>query len=357
MRIGHLEAFGPVCPACRLRGDGEQSIVLEAIYAERDGHVLQGMLRCPNLACQREFPILDGIPLLLAQIRDQISGQVLGLMMREDLHPDLESLVGDCCGPGSEFDTVRRHLSHYAVDHWGEYDPDPWEGSGAIARLGALAYDLAPPLPGGLAIDLGCSVGRNSFELAAATGGLVVGLDLNLSMLRLAGQVLRSGRVSYPRRRVGVAFDRRDHAVPVPQAEQVDFWACDAAALPFRDGGLQTITSFNLIDCLPDPFAHLQSLGRVLAPEGLTLLATPYDWAPSATTIQGWIGGHSQRGEDRGDPVERMRRLLQPEVTGLRLQAERPRVPWEVRSYSRSRTLYEAHLLAARACAPDAPAP
>ena len=354
MRVGHLDAFQPVCPACRVRGDGAHPIALAQVFSEAGGHVLQGMLRCSNASCQREYPILDGVPYLLAQIRDQLSAQVLGLLMRDDLAPELESLIGDCCGPGSELDTVRRHLSHYAVDHWGEFDPQPWEGSGAVVRLVDDVTAVAAPAPGGLAVDLGCSVGRSSFELAARTGGLVVGVDLNLSMLRLAAQALRTGRVVYPRRRVGVAFDRRDHAVHPPAAEQVDFWAADAAALPFPDASVQTAMSLNLLDCLPDPFDHLRTLGRILEPGGLALMATPYDWSPGATQIQGWIGGHSQRGEDGGDPVQRMRQVVQPEHCGLRVEAERDDVPWEVRSYARSRTVYQCHVMAMRAQAPEA---
>ena len=352
MRIGHLEAFAPVCPACRVRGDGAHPITLGEVFEARGGHVLQGMLRCSHEACQREYPIIDGVPLLLAQIRDQLSGQALGVLMRDDLDPALESLIGDCCGPGSEYDTVRRHLSHYAVDHWGEFDPEPWTGSGAVVRLLDQVAEMAAPEPG-LAVDLGCSVGRSSFELAERTGGLVVGIDLNLSMLRLASRALRMGRVVYPRRRVGVAFDRRDHPVHPPASDQVDFWAADVAALPFRDHSIQTALSLNLIDCLPDPYDHLKTLGRVLAPGGLGLLATPYDWSPGATRIQGWIGGHSQRGEDQGDPVARIRNLLTPEASGLTLAHERDGLTWEVRSYERSRTVYSCHAVAVRGTPAD----
>ena len=349
MRRAHFEAFGPVCPTCRADGEPGHPIVMGPVLHEADGHILQGVLRCSNVACQREFPILDGVPILLARIQEQLSAQTLGLLLRDDLHPMLESLIGDCCGAGSELDTVRRHLSHYAVDHWGEFDPDPWPGSGAVVRLLSEVLSLTPPPEGGLVVDLGCSIGRSSFELAARTGGLVLGVDLNLSMLRLAARVLRTGRVVYPRRRVGIVYDRRDHAVPTPAAEQVDFWACDAAALPFRHGSIGMAVSLNVLDCLADPYRHLQSLGAMLRPGGLGYLATPYDWSPQATQLGGWIGGHSQRGDDEGDPVRRMRALLTRARTGLEVVAERDGLDWEVRPYRRSRTLYSCHAMAVRA--------
>ena len=59
-----------------------------------------------------------------------------------------------------------------------------------------------------LAIDLGCAAGRTSFDLSARhPSALVLGLDINLALLRLARQAA-GGHVSYPRRRIGVAYDR-----------------------------------------------------------------------------------------------------------------------------------------------------
>ena len=81
---------------------------------------------------------------------------------------------------------------------------------GAVVRcleqgLSLLSRGVEPP-----AIDLGCSVGRSTFVLAGRCDGPVLGVDVNFSMLRLAARVLRSGVVRYPRRRVGIVYDRRE---------------------------------------------------------------------------------------------------------------------------------------------------
>lgn len=348
MRRGHLHAFRPVCPACRATA-GEQEVTLTHVWEEDGEHVIHGMLTCPNPACQREFPIIDGVPLLLAQIRDGIAHQVLGLVARMDLPAPIESLIGDCCGAGSDFDSMRRHLSHYAVDHYGEWDPEPWQGTGAIARLVDDVTTQAPPEPGGLAVDLGCTVGRSTYELAHRTGGLTVGIDLNLTTLRLAAQGLREGEVRYPRRRVGIVFDRRRHAIHPPAAELVDFWAADALALPFRHGSLSNALSLNLIDCLADPWSHVVGLGAHLRPGGRAWICSPYDWSPTATDLARWIGGHSQRGPDGGDTPTRLLSLISPEQCGLQVEHVAEHVPWAVRSYARSQTVYDNHLIALRA--------
>ncbi|MEZ4469763.1 MAG: hypothetical protein R3F60_02955 [bacterium] len=89
-------------------------------------------------------------------------------------------------------------------------------------------------MPDGPAIEIGCSVGRTSFgKLAARHRGLVLGVDVNVSMIRLASRVLVEGEVRYPRRHVGIVFDRRTLPARFPDADRVDFWIADAQALPF----------------------------------------------------------------------------------------------------------------------------
>jgi SAM-dependent methyltransferase len=169
-------------------------------------------------------------------------------------------------------------------------------------------------------------------------------------MLRAASRVLHRGEVRFPRRRVGVVYDRRSFAVELPGAERVDFWACDAQALPFADGTFAAAASLNLIDCVASPADAVASLAGVLAPGGKALVATPYDWSPGATQVEAWLGGHSQRGEEGGASEPALRRLLSSGGVdprgGLRIVAEEPALPWRVRLHERSAVDYRVHLVA-----------
>ncbi|MFC7539743.1 methyltransferase domain-containing protein [Siccirubricoccus deserti] len=130
-------------------------------------------------------------------------------------------------------------------------------------------------------IDAGCGAGRSSFALAARhPDALVLGCDLNLALLRLARRVAAEGWVRYARRRIGLAYDRRDFAAALPGAERVDYWACDATCLPFAPGGAAVVSALNLFDCVPDPPALLAALAAQLAPGGRLLLATPMTGRP-----------------------------------------------------------------------------
>jgi SAM-dependent methyltransferase len=314
------------------------------------------MLHCTRADCQREYPILDGIPLLIPDLRGFVASQFPALAAREDLAPATESLLGDCCGPGSAFDLARQHLSLYGWDHYADLDPEEplgEPGPGSARRVLQAALDLADSMPTGPVLDLGCSVGRTTFALAEAFAGPVLGVDLNFAMLRLAARVLREGVVRYPRRRVGLVYDRREFPVGFAHADRVDFWACDALALPLPPRCAALAVGLNVLDCVSSPRDFLAGVADVLAPGGWTVLTTPYDWSTSATPVEAWLGGHSQRGGGGGASEPVLRALLTPgahpqSITGLQLVAEAAALPWQVRLHERSSVAYRVHAVAAQ---------
>lgn len=326
MKRGHLAALRPVCPVCRAA-----SVDVGTVIREANGDVLEGILNCTNPECLREYPIVDGIPILVAAIRSWLSANPLQLLQRSDLSPELESLIGDALGPGSAFDTLRQHVGIYAADHY--------EGDSAV-RL--LSRDL--DARGGPVLDIGCSVGGTTFALASRFERLTVGVDLNFAMLRVASDVLRSGRARYSRRRVGLAYEPRRLAVEPAHRELVDFWCCDAAALPFASETFGFASVLNLIDCVASPADVVAECARVLRPGGTALFSTPYDWTPSATPVEQWLGGHSQRGANRGAAEPVLRALL---ARHFDVAAEEEHVPWRVRVHERSVMEYLVHVVVA----------
>jgi len=267
-------------------------LTLAHVAREENGHVLEGALHCSNPNCLREYPIIDGIPLLVANIRQYVTDHILPIYARRDLSDFIESMLGDCCGPNSALDQSRQHVSSYAWDHYGEFDPSPAHQnpipSSTVQNLDE-ALQLAGVVPAGPAVDLGCSVGRSSFELAAREQRMVLGIDLHFPMLRLAGEVLRKSTVRYPLRRAGLVYDWREFPVQLPAGEQVDFWACDATALPFPSGTFVLASCWNVVDCVRNPRELLVSLSHALKPGGQVLLTCPYDWSPSATPLENWL--------------------------------------------------------------------
>ncbi|MFT3765659.1 MAG: methyltransferase domain-containing protein [Minicystis sp.] len=356
MRLRHFESLRPCCPICRRDRGESQPLALATVIRREADTILEGVLLCPSAACQREYPILDGIPIIVAGLRTYLADNLFQAMMRDDFSETIESILGDCSGPASFFDGVRHQLSCYARDHYGLHDPtepatEPRPG--AAARVLDRGLDLASRWPEGPIVDLGCSVGGTTFALAERTGRLVLGVDLNLAMLRLAASTLVRGEVRYPRKRTGVVYDQRRFPVHFAQRENVDFWACDVAALPFAEGAFALASILNLVDCVHDPRGMLVEAARVLAPGAAAVICSPYDWSAAATPMETWLGGHSQRGAAHGDGAAVLRALLTQSghpaaIPGLRLEAEIEEVPWHVRLHDRSTVGYGVHVVAAR---------
>lgn len=330
-----------------------EPLVIARVIDGTEDEVREGMLHCPNLACRREFPIIDGIPIIVADVRTYVLHQLSDIRARTDLSAFTDSVLGDCAGSGSDLDRTRYQLSTYCRGHWGDQDPsEPAPREGRVADLLVRALGLIGAEPAGLWVDAGCSVGRTTFELAARTRELVLGLDLSFAMLRLARSIADTGRVRHPIRRVGMVYDVREFEVEVANRERVDFWACDATALPLADAACSGALSLNLLDCTHSPLGHLLELGRIVAPGGTAAIATPYDWSINATAVEGWLGGHSQRADDRGSSVEALRRLLTDAAPAdgdarLRLTAEDEDVPWNVFVHERATMTYRVHLMIA----------
>ena len=340
-----------MCPTCRTV-DFSAPLRIAAVQKEEEGHIVEGLIQCVNPQCYREYPILDGIPMLVSGLRAYMDHSALGVLVRTDLSPELESILGDCVGPNSAYDVLRQHLSQYCRDHYGDLDPantdEAREEAGSVLRVLRAGMKHMETRPSGPILDLGCSLGRTTFELAEMTGEWVLGADLNFSMLRVASQALRTGRVEYPQRRVGVVYDRRTVEVPFGGHPRVDFWQVDAMALPFPNAAFSMMTSINVLDCLPVPMQHLHSLGTLVAPDGSVLLSTPFDWSPNASPVEAWIGGHGQRNEVGGSSETWLERLLcgadGVPGHGWRICGKED-IPWTVRIHARNRVEYLTRLL------------
>ncbi|MGE4298167.1 MAG: methyltransferase domain-containing protein [Desulfovibrionaceae bacterium] len=366
MRRLHFETLRPLCPQC-LRDKAEaHHLECATVLREEADTVIEGVLTCPSPACRAEYPIIDGIPVIVADLRAFLTQNALALLCRDDLTPATQSLLGDCFGPGSAYDSSRHYLSAYAHDHYGDLAPAsqdaPPDGArtghappGSMLRLLAAGLDAAgTPAPGPV-LDAGCSVGRSSFALAERLGTPVLGVDLNLDMLRFAQRVLLRGVVRHPLRRVGLVYDARDVPASFAAAPLVDFWAMDATQLPLPDATFALATSCNLLDCVASPCDHLRALGRVLAPGAAAVVATPFDWSGGATPVEAWLGGHSQRGPGAGDSARMLRGLFAPHgllaADGLSLEREVADQPWAVRLHDRAVMHYLAHIAVVRKAA------
>lgn len=355
MRLSHFERLRPVCPLCRLNGL-EGRLRLTTVEAEAGDDVASGILSCE--LCGSEFPILDGMPVIVPEVRRFVQDNLFYLMARSDLTPAVESLLGDAAGPGSGLESIRQHVSSYAWDHWGDRDPvapAPVPGGGvpgAVSRNLAQALDmLEGDLPDGPVLDIGCAAGRTVTDAAERLGRDVLGIDLSVPLARCGRQAVVGGRIDYGLRRVGLVYDRRSYALGHAAGSRGDVWLCDALALPFSAGTFALAIGMNVVDCMRDPRAGLVEISRVLADDGRAVLSVPFDWAGQVTPVEAWLGGHSQRSVHAGSPEAILDLLLSegPLAAGTLRRAGVPaEAPWHVRLHDRSCMYYSAYLVVAR---------
>ena len=340
MRLRHFEALGPVCPACRQSGQSHP-LVLEPGALREGADVRAGLLRCTGPACGQAYPIVRGVPILVPDLATWLTAN-LHLMLQEAVETDaVEAVIGAALGPDAAFNLVRQQQSTYGHDHYGDLgtcEDGAGRGTdtappGSVRRALALALSHLP-LEDGPVLDIGCAAGRTTFDLAA-TGNLVLGIDLNWQLLAIGRGVLDQGRISYPLRRSGNRFERCTGRADLPGADRVDFWVADALALPFPSGRFGHVVGLNVLDCVPEPARLIQEISRALAAGGRLALCTPFDWASHATPPAQWLEGP--------DAVRALLVSAGLAAAGTEAAHSSVKTQWHIRLHDNSAVQYTTH--------------
>ncbi|TAN46889.1 MAG: 5-histidylcysteine sulfoxide synthase [Methylococcaceae bacterium] len=150
------------------------------------------------------------------------------------------------------------------------------------------------------ALDLGCAVGRSTFELARGFDH-VTGIDFSARFIRIGVELQESGLIKYvlPEEGELVGYCETTLAQLGLQdcAARVEFWQGDAHNLKPQFTGYDLIFCGNLIDRLYDPGKFLADIHQRLHPGGLLVITSPYTWLTEHTERGKWLGGFKKDGE------------------------------------------------------------
>ena len=140
------------------------------------------------------------------------------------------------------------------------------------------------------ALDLGCAVGRSSFELAKKIRE-VIGIDFSRAFIRTAKQLQKTGKIRFALLEEGHGKKLSLARIPPPiDRNRVRFQTGDALRIPARLGTFDLLLAANLIDRLPEPLRFLkQALPRLVRPGGTLLLTSPYTWSTAFTPKTRWL--------------------------------------------------------------------
>lgn len=177
------------------------------------------------------------------------------------------------------------------------YPDGPVSALNFASRTAALCVEWCRKagVPLESAFDVGCSVGRTSFDLSADFAQ-VVGLDFSHAFIRAANKMKVDGSAEYTCTLEGDIRGKFLAKVPAGvHPERIAFMQGDACALPDLAGlggrKFSVVHGANLLCRLPDPRKFLERLPSVVVPGGLVVFISPFSWLPQYTPKTKWLGG------------------------------------------------------------------
>jgi putative 4-mercaptohistidine N1-methyltranferase len=196
-----------------------------------------------------------------------------------------------------------RLLAEYLLFHYASADEILPPCGGAVES--ALFYPVrcvtecvdATALPANArALDLGCAVGRASFELARYCTE-VIGIDFSHRFIDAANTLRDAGVLGFDRTDEGALVTRLTARAPTGiDRTRVRFETGDAMDLRDHLGAFDVVLMANLIDRLSDPRRGLERLPGLVNPGCQLIITSPYTWLEEFTPREKWLGGFERNG-------------------------------------------------------------
>jgi len=137
-------------------------------------------------------------------------------------------------------------------------------------------------------LDLGCAVGRSTFEMARSCTE-VIGIDFSNAFIRAAETLRRGETIRYQRLDEASLTTPLDARAPErTDAARIRFMQGDAMNLPVDLGCFDRVHAANLLCRLPQPERLLERLPSLVSPGGELVLATPCTWLEEFTPRGNW---------------------------------------------------------------------
>jgi len=161
------------------------------------------------------------------------------------------------------------------------------------------------------ALDIGCAVGRTSYELAKEFKQ-VVGLDFTSRLIGIGYHLQEYGYLEWD---VNVQGDIKQHYKITAKELGIDhvlnrvyFAQNDAQNMDEKYNSFDLIVASNLIDRLNNPLLFLNNIHKRLNKNGTLILLSPYTWLEDFTPKNLWIGGKYNHNDDddtsnNNDPI------------------------------------------------------
>lgn len=189
---------------------------------------------------------------------------------------------------------TERIADQYLLFHYGEEEevlPFPFGPKNSLhfpLRCVSECVDFDKLPANAKALELGCSVGRSSFELSRYCES-VLAIDNSQLFISLAKRLQQGEIIEYTRREEASATTQ--HKAHMPSSaipERIEFKCADVMQLAFNESKFDLVLCANLLCRLPKPKEFLQNLANWVAPSGQLILISPYSWLEEYTSKAEW---------------------------------------------------------------------
>ncbi|MEO6908008.1 MAG: putative 4-mercaptohistidine N1-methyltransferase [Abditibacteriaceae bacterium] len=220
-------------------------------------------------------------------------------------------------------------LADYLLFHYGDdADVMPWEfGPKDALQYPARCVQLCKNASNGHAkrvLDLGCAVGKSTFELARFADE-VIGIDYSYQFINAANQLKETGAHDYQILQGGDETELRTAWVTEDiDRSRVHFRHGDACNLSDDLGTFDGALMANLLCRLPDPKSCLERMKNLISQKGWLVIATPASWSEEYTPREKWMAKN-------GSTLNGIRECLEPIFT----LEQRQDLPFVLREHRR----------------------
>jgi SAM-dependent methyltransferase len=330
------------------------------LAAGAPSEVEEGIVVCAR--CAARFPVIAGVLVLVAGAASYFRSRYLPIMAYlASLGASTRFASAYLVQEGIPF--IEAASDEYSYDspvHLGKYVSAHYDRLAEVAALNEgpfvrwmqeryvniydlLVDKLLPHLSSdGVALDLGSNVGGMSNRLAPYCNS-VFGIDFAFASTMTARRILLrqpSPLTEYTLLEEGRLL--RTRRLDVAPRSNVEFTVATATELPFEQGTFDLLICVNVIDCVSDAKELLVTMTRALKSGGLLVMSNPYAWHTDggSTRIDSWLGEPGKQGAAQD---------LRDRLSGhYDLLWEEDNIPWVLREYSRSYTVWLNHCVIAR---------
>lgn len=285
----------------------KNSLTLESLREDGD-ECIEGFLGCN--VCNSQYPVIQGVPIVLQNFHEysrrriEIYGKWITNSKSSKLKDFLRTVGMKIRFPTSNDLYEKNHPLYTAYSYnQNNYHLDDRllsllkrkiEPDHIYKMLGKRNLNLS-----GIGLDIGCSFGSSTFELAKRLP-FVFGVDLSFSFILEARKIMH-----------------------VKMAKNVEFIVSDAINLPFESRFFQSVIALNLVDRV-DPHKLIDSINSCINDNGKLILVDPYHFV-----------NENNNDESNSSQIRKM-----VEELGYKIKSKESYIPWILKMNQRSYLFY-----------------